>query len=279
MKFLKYLVFVFIFSNLGFAQNQNPELYNRPFIIYEGCETQLDKEHCYEVKLHDLLAKQINRATFKDSIISKVKSDTIVIHSNLLFDERGRIVRGYSSISSPIKKNTKFLRPILDSIPLVQPALDTYDKGVSLNVSNSFGFYIDRPKDSIVPLFGYTPEEIPFAFIEKVPIYKGCNKDLSNEDLKKCMSDKVREVIAEHFDSDLANKVGLSPGLHRINVMFNVNKKGRVENIIARGPHFTLEEEAIRVIEKIPRLKEPGYQKGEPVIVRFAIPIVFRVTE
>ena len=264
---------------MAMAQNENPDLYNRPFVIFEGCDTQPDKEHCYKIKFHDFLAKQINAAAIKDSIFEQVKKDSMTVYTNILYDEYGRTVRGYSSISSPLKKDPRALKFVLDSIQRVQPALDKYDKGVSSNASNAFGFYIDRTQDSIVPLYNHTPKEIPFAFIEKVPLYKGCDKNMSNEELRDCMSDKVREVISEHFDADLANKLGLNPGLHRISVMFNVNKKGRIDNIFARGPHPALEEEAIRVINKIPRLKKPGYQRGEPVSVKFAIPIIFRVTE
>ena len=102
---------------------------------------------------------------------------------------------------------------------------------------------------------------------------------LSNEDLKKCMNDKVVQLISENFRTNLATKHNSKPGIQRIYVMFKIDKKGRVKDIVARGPHPEIEKEAIRVIKKIPRLKKPGYQRGKPVIVPFSIPIVFAVSD
>ncbi|WP_299366323.1 energy transducer TonB [Winogradskyella sp.] len=278
MKLLKYCLVFFIFSNLGLSQNQNPELYNRPFVIFEGCEESEDKERCYEILFHEFLAKHVNYKTLKDTIFFKAKKDTISIHTSILYDEGGKVVEDYSNISSPLSKKPEALKYILDSIPLVKPALDIYNNGVSFNARYLFGFLLDKVNDSIVPILGYTPSEVPFAFIEKVPVYRGCDENMTNEELKNCMNDKVRDVISKNFNQKLARKLKLSPGIKRINVMFKVDKKGRVSEILARGPHPTLEKEAIRVIKKIPKLKKPGYQKGKPVIVPYAIPIVFRVT-
>ena len=171
------------------------------------------------------------------------------------------------------------MKGFLDRIPKVKPVLDDYDNGVASTVRNLFGFFLDRTKDSIVPILGYEPSEVPFSIIENVPVYRGCDKSLSNTDLKDCMSNKVKDLVSKNFNIRLAKKLGLPKGVARIFVSFKIDKKGKVVAIRARGPHKALENEAIRVIKKIPKLKKPGFQRGKPVIVPYALPIVFRITD
>jgi TonB family protein len=58
-------------------------------------------------------------------------------------------------------------------------------------------------------------------------------------------------------------------------VNYIVNEKGYVTNVkIFRGVHPTLDAEAIRVVENMPRWK-PGRQKGQPVRVTYTMPIGF----
>ena len=58
--------------------------------------------------------------------------------------------------------------------------------------------------------------------------------------------------------------------------MFKIDKSGTVKDIKVRGSHPMLEDEARRIIKKIPTV-EPGTQRGEPVTMPFSIPIVFMV--
>lgn len=62
----------------------------------------------------------------------------------------------------------------------------------------------------------------------------------------------------------------------RVLVQFIINKEGKVEKITTRGPHPLLEEEAFRIISRLPKMK-PGMQKGKPVKVKYAIPINFKL--
>lgn len=279
MKLLKFSIAFFTFISIGLAQD-HPEFYNRPFVIFEGCDDAEDKERCYEINLHEFIGKKLNHKTLKDSIFYNAKKDTIIVHTGILYNEKGIIDKEYSYISAAIEGFSKDRKSsLLDSLPNVKPVLDDYDNGVSSRVQNLFGFLLDKANDSIVPILGYIPDEVPFNIIEKVPVYKGCNKDLSNTDLKKCMNEKVQKLVAKNFSIKLATTLDLSPGVKRIFVMFKIDKKGRVTDIQARGPHKALEDEAIRVIKKIPKLKAPGYQRKKPVIVPYALPIVFRITE
>ena len=118
--------------------------------------------------------------------------------------------------------------------------------------------------------------EVPFAVIESVPEYPGCERG-SNAEKRKCMSDKIAKFIQRRFNTDLALGLGLY-GKQRISVIFKIDKKGDINDIKVRAPHPTLEEETIRVIKMLPKLK-PGIQKGKPVIVPYSLPITFTIAD
>ena len=118
--------------------------------------------------------------------------------------------------------------------------------------------------------------EVAFAIIENVPVFPGCEIG-NNEKKRKCMSDKIAKFVQRKFNTGLAGDLGLI-GRQRISVIFKIDKRGNVTDIRARAPHPKLEEEAIRVISSLPKMK-PGLQKGRPVIVPYSLPIIFQVQE
>ncbi len=126
-------------------------------------------------------------------------------------------------------------------------------------------------------LLAQDDNEVPFAIVEQVPIYKGCNKKLSNIELKKCMSNGIAKHLVKNFNISVAKDLGLPDGKVKINIVFKVDKNGKIKDIKATGPHQKLEEEAFRVINLIPKLTKPGYQKGKPVTVPYMLPLVFNI--
>ena len=118
--------------------------------------------------------------------------------------------------------------------------------------------------------------EVPFAVIENVPEYPGCERG-SNADKRKCMSDNIAKFVQRKFNTDLAGDLGLS-GRQRISVIFKIDKNGNVTGVRSRAPHPSLEKEAARVINMLPKMK-PGRQRGKPVIVPYSLPITFQVQD
>ena len=116
---------------------------------------------------------------------------------------------------------------------------------------------------------------VDFRRIEKVPVYPGCENWDTNDERKKCMSDKITKLINRKFNGDLAAEYGLS-GKQRISTQFTIDKLGNVVDIKIRAPHPVLENEADRVINKIPKM-QPGMQRNVPVGVIYTLPIVFLV--
>jgi len=119
--------------------------------------------------------------------------------------------------------------------------------------------------------------DVPFAVIENVPIFPGCESMTNNEARKKCMSEKVQEFVTRRFNTDLGSQLGLS-GVNRVIVVFKIDKTGAITDVRARAPHPRLEQEAARVINLLPKM-QPGKQRGKAVGVSYSLPIVFQVQD
>lgn len=119
--------------------------------------------------------------------------------------------------------------------------------------------------------------DVPFAVIENVPIYPGCEGMKNNNERKACMSEKIQEFVQRKFNTDLGGQLGLS-GVNRVIVQFKIDKNGNIADVRSRAPHPRLEEEAARVINSLPKM-EPGRQRGQAVGVMYSLPIVFQVQD
>lgn len=119
-------------------------------------------------------------------------------------------------------------------------------------------------------------KDVSFSVIEKVPVYPGCIGD--TKELKSCFSKKIQKLFAENFNIDLPNQLGLKGGKYRVYIAFKISSKGTVENIVARAPHYKLEEECLKVMKKIPTMI-PAELKGKSVGVKYSIPFTIMVEE
>jgi protein TonB len=118
-------------------------------------------------------------------------------------------------------------------------------------------------------------DDVPFAVIENVPIYPGCENESGNAGKKKCMSEQIQKFVQKKFNTELANDLGLE-GRQRISVQFKIDKNGNVVDVRARAPHPKLEQEAVSVVKSLPKMT-PGKQRGKAVGVLYALPILFQV--
>lgn len=120
-------------------------------------------------------------------------------------------------------------------------------------------------------------EDVPFAVIENVPVFPGCEDFDTNEEKKQCMSQKIQQHVNRNFNKDLGSELGLS-GVNRVIVQFKIDEKGDIVDIQSRAPHPRLEREAARVIQQLPKMT-PGKQRGKEVGVMYSLPIVFQVQD
>lgn len=132
---------------------------------------------------------------------------------------------------------------------------------------------------------------VPFSEVEFVPIFPGCelsdeeSLELSNSELnlnfRNCFQEKIQKHISDNFIyPDEAIEKGLQG---RVYAQFTIGRTGYITNIKVRGPNEILENEAVRIINKLPVMKKPGYtyddsiNKKVAVKVTFSIPITWRL--
>lgn len=101
-----------------------------------------------------------------------------------------------------------------------------------------------------------------FIIVEDMPEFPG--GELA---LRKWIADNVKYPV-------IAAENGIQG---KVYVTFVVDKDGSVTNArIARGVDPSLDQEALRVVNKLPKWK-PGKQRGKPVRVSYTVPINFQL--
>ena len=106
-------------------------------------------------------------------------------------------------------------------------------------------------------------EEI-FVVVEEQPEFPG-----GNTAMMKFLSDNIKYPV-------IAQENGIQG---RVITNFVVEKDGSITDVqVVRGVDPSLDKEAIRVIQSMPKWK-PGKQRGSAVRVRFTLPVVFRLQQ
>ena len=133
-------------------------------------------------------------------------------------------------------------------------------------------------EDAVVRIEDVDVEEVeeevvvPFAVIEYVPVFPGCEDLQTQAERKECFNQKVQEHIKNNFKyPPSALEMGITG---KVYLQFVIDSNGRVTGIQKRGPDKLLENEAVRIIASLPKVK-PGEQRGKKVSVKYSIPINF----
>ena len=132
-----------------------------------------------------------------------------------------------------------------------------------------------------IPLISFGQSEtennskVPSEIFDNIPVYPGCKG--SELKKRKCMSERIAKFVERKFNTDIAADLGLT-GRQRIGIIFKIDTLGNITGVRARAPHPRLEQEAVRVINLLPKMK-PGIKNGKPVIVPYSLPMIFQVKE
>lgn len=168
------------------------------------------------------------------------------------------------------KKNTP-----KKTVPLIDIKIDNNDPKIEDSVIEPID---ETPTDDIIdsiveaPSNEETEDTLPFILIEEAPVYPGC-EGLDSLQTKRCFTSKISKFVNKKFNTDIASDLNLS-GKQNIWVIFKIDKTGTVTNITAKAPHKRLEKEAIRIVQKLPKMT-PGKQRKRPVGVKYTLPIAF----
>jgi protein TonB len=109
------------------------------------------------------------------------------------------------------------------------------------------------------------------TIVEKAPIYPGCEDE---KDKRMCFQLKMHKHIVNHFKYP---RQALKAGLQgKVFVNFVIEINGKINIIGIRSPDKLLENEAKRIMNKLPKFK-PGKQNGKSVRMSMTFPIVFKL--
>ncbi|WP_350285051.1 energy transducer TonB [uncultured Croceitalea sp.] len=135
---------------------------------------------------------------------------------------------------------------------------------------------VDQDTEVMEPQsFDFIKEEVEpkvtWVTIEEAPVFPGCE---NASDKRACFSEMMQKHIRKNFRyPQQAIDMGLQG---KVYLQFTVKTDGSIGNLEMRGPHSILEQEAYRIITKLPKM-EPGQQRGKAVKVPFSIPITFQL--
>lgn len=166
-------------------------------------------------------------------------------------------------ITYPEKKTTSIPLPkhraIFDVLEVVQYMPDDLNEPLDFSHEEektaNTPIIIDLPGD-----IGEEDDNVPLFFADVMPQFPGGDNALM-------------QFLSEHINYPyLAAENGIEG---KVMVRFIVTETGAIDQVeIIRSVHGVLDQEAIRVVKKMPRWK-PGSQRGRNVSVYFTLPVRF----
>lgn len=176
-------------------------------------------------------------------------------------------------VDEPLVENKKAPTdsPVIDVIKNTDPTTETTETFLSSDTSNA----TPDLTSSDIHLVDLPEDPINIMLVEKVPVFPGCESATNNEQRRACLNAKVKSFVKDQFNTEKGQAIGLH-GVQKIYVNFKITKNGDIEILKTRAPHVNLEEEAQRVVNKLPKMK-PAQHGNNSVDVLYTLPIAFKV--
>lgn len=206
----------------------------------------------------------------------KAETDLGFVTDNLVVDDEETIITlpPVQKLPPPPPPAPEVIEVVKDEIKLEEKKIETTEveenKPVVVvkasDVGSTGGDYSD------------IDEELPFAVIEDIPLFPGC-ENVPKAQRMDCFNEKMGKHIKKYFS--YPENAAESQTQGRVSVQFVIDKQGNITNIQTRfagkgNDGGDLEQEAKRIIEKLPKFT-PGKQRGKPVKVKYGLPITFRL--
>lgn len=231
--------------------------------IFPGCEDAVDKRACFQEKIQEHIRKNFRYPTEAQEMGIQGRVSAI-----FTIDADGAITDiGMRGPHELLEKETE---RIISRLPQMEPGKH---EGINVKVPFSIPitFRLQGGEEKVDSSQKGGGIGVPFAVVEQVPIFPGCE---DAADKRACFQEKIQEHIRKHFNYPLeAQEQGIQG---RVSLIFIIGTDGTITDIRKRGPHELLENEAVRIIERLPQM-QPGKQKGKVVEVPFSIPITFKL--
>lgn len=92
-----------------------------------------------------------------------------------------------------------------------------------------------------------------------------------SEDLKKCMASYMQEYIFDNLDTNFDREEGWD----KIDITFDIDINGKVQNIRTTGKNEEFKTEAVKIIRDLPNFI-PAIKSGKAVKSTYSLPILIR---
>lgn len=229
--------------------------------IYKGCENlegNALKKKCLQQKIGEHFKANFNSTISNNSTL---KSGTYRVLVNFKVNQEGSITDIRTNISDETVKNE--VKRIFKLMPQLKPGIH---KGKPVTVPFSIPFILDLEKDKNIET--------------KNPVFKGCEDYLTNKELDYCTEEKIIEHIHKNFNYKKAKKLfinkeekGFFQNIEPIpfKLDFIINKKGEIENIKTDIEKQEIANEIIKLVNKLPKFKQPGTINGLPTNMPFSL--------
>ena len=263
---ITFTIIILFFAQINAQNNKIPNL--------KTCEGNENALACSYFTIHNLLQEKLNSLDISN--FDKIDNE-IIISSSLRFDENGMIDALNSIFYSKNLNIEKELNDVLNQIPSM--ILKVNNKGEQIASYYRNTFYFNYSENSFSQWNKQDSEESDFFIPEKVPVFSGCKSKWDNQKLMKCLNQKVSRYIVTSFNSkEVLKNSNILPGTSvKILTSFKIDSTGKIIDIKANANHKALEDEAIRVLNKISKI-EPGYLSEKPITVPIRLPIIFSLT-
>ncbi len=232
--------------------------------VFPGCENAVDNRVCFNTMIQRHISKNFSYPVEaqKAGIEGRVSVMFVI-------DRNGDV--NHLQMRGPDKILEQEVRRIISKLPKMTPGMDK-GKVVDVPFSIPIVFKLDTVAFT-------TPQSknnnyadgIPFAVVENVPIFPGCENSTDKSD---CFNEKIQRHISKNFNYPLeAQKEGIQG---RVNAVFMITEEGTIANIRMKGPDKLLENEVERILNRLPNMS-PGENTGRPVNVIYSIPVNFKL--
>lgn len=169
-------------------------------------------------------------------------------HINVLKGKAATEIYGAEGKNGVIEIKTK--KPVLQDVVVKAKKPQTLEEAAAQG-------------DIAIGAIDYDKPEKPFDVVEQMPEFPG-----GQEALMQFLRQEVK------YPKEAEEK-GLQG---RVVVRYIIEKDGSISEVeIVKSVNEYLDAEAIRVVNAMPKWK-PGKQKGEPVRVKFTLPVTFRLS-
>ncbi len=229
-------------------------------------EKQISFHKSFLLVLLIVMGTSIMNCTNKNG--SKQKIDSIEVIDSM--NHKTIDVLGGLPQIEQIEKECKPVAPKKETIEV-----PTTEGEIAINILGDIEF--TEPTTGLIEYEPEIEEEIIMGFVrvDTPPQFKDTPENLTINEKRDYFSEKVAQIVTENFNSNVCLDL---KGKQKIQTQFKIDTLGNVIEVKARAPHPTLEKEAKRVINLLPKFI-PAQQKGKPVKVVYSLPIIFKVEE